>query len=90
MSPRRLYIFILVRGFIKGINSLNINRESSGYRDTVFIQVMGFIKDTNSLIINWGSSGLRNTAEYFIRFVSGLAFIKIVRDLAFVNSIIYY
>ena len=90
MSPRRLYIFILVMGFIKGTNSRNINRGSSGYRDTVFIQVMGFIKETNSLNINWESSGLRDTAESFIRFVGDLAFIKIVRDLAFVNSIIYY
>jgi len=90
MSPLCLYIFILVRGFIKGTNSLNINRGSSGYRDTVFIQVMGFIKETNILNINWGSSGLRYTAESFIRFVRGLAFIRIVRDLAFVNSIIYY
>jgi len=56
----------------------------------VFIQVMGFIKETNSLYINWESSGLRDTAECFIRFVGGLAFIRIVRDLAFVNSIIYY
>ena len=56
----------------------------------MFIQVMGFIKETNSLNINWESSGLRDTAESFIRFVGDLAFIKIVRDLAIVNSIIYY
>lgn len=56
----------------------------------MFIQVMEFIKENNSLNIKWGSSGLRDTAESFIRFVGGLAFIRIVRDLAFVNSIIYY
>ena len=54
MSPRRLYIFIQVMGFIKETNSLNINWESSGLRDTAesFIRFVGdlaFIKIVRDL-----------------------------------------